>query len=250
MKTRSASVIPTALVVMFLWGSLFPMIKKGYAAFGVNTSFVPDILTFAGLRFTVCGALITAFALLTRRRMKLTKTEWFPVLIVGLFSIILHYTCPYIGLTTTDSGKTALLKQLAAALFIPLSFLFIKEEKFSYRKILSSLLCLGGITVLNIGSLGFSMGTGEILIIAASFCSVAGGIFSKKVVRTVDPIVLTGYSQLLGGLVLLSVGLSGGGGVHPVGWSVLPVFGYICFACILSFCLWNSVIRKGELSFL
>ena len=47
-----------ALLVMFFWGSLFPMIKIGYNAFGVDTSNVASILLFAGLRFLLCGAVL------------------------------------------------------------------------------------------------------------------------------------------------------------------------------------------------
>lgn len=46
----------TALFVMLLWGMLFPLVKLGYRVYGAEST--GDILTFAGLRFTVCGAVI------------------------------------------------------------------------------------------------------------------------------------------------------------------------------------------------
>lgn len=53
MKRRD---IFSALFVMLLWGALFPLVKLGYRAFALETT--GDILLFAGLRFTVCGAFI------------------------------------------------------------------------------------------------------------------------------------------------------------------------------------------------
>ena len=59
--------------------------------------------------------------------------------------IVLHYAFTYIGLATTDSAKTALIKQLGALLYVCFAFLFIKEEKFSVLKILGTLMGFGGI---------------------------------------------------------------------------------------------------------
>jgi hypothetical protein len=39
-----------ALLVMLLWGTLFPMVKLGYGAYNIVTT--GDILFFAGVRFT------------------------------------------------------------------------------------------------------------------------------------------------------------------------------------------------------
>ena len=52
-----------ALLVMALWGSLFPFVKIGYRAFGISASEIPDILLFAGLRFLVSGFIVSIIAL-------------------------------------------------------------------------------------------------------------------------------------------------------------------------------------------
>ena len=252
MKTKgTAGTVIAALFVMLLWGSLFTAVKLGYSAFEINTKFVPDILTFAGMRFTVCGVLITTFAVCTKRKMRISAKKELPtVLAVGLFSVILHYAFTYVGLANTDSGKTALLKQLAVALFIPLSFIFVRTEKFRFVNVISAVLCLTGIAALNFGKLGFSFGIPELLILAASVCTVANNVFAKKASATVDPIVMTGYAQLFGGAVLLAVGLICGGGIHAFSWNAALVFGYICAASTVSYCIWYSIIRNGNLSML
>ena len=53
-----------ALIAVLLWGSLYTAVKLGYTAYGVSS--VGDILYFAGVRFTICGAMITMFAFITR----------------------------------------------------------------------------------------------------------------------------------------------------------------------------------------
>ena len=57
------------------------------------------------------------------------------IFVLGLFSIVLHYAFTYIGLSLTDSSKTALLKQLGVLLYICFAFLFVRDEKFNKLKI-------------------------------------------------------------------------------------------------------------------
>ena len=80
----------TSFAVMVLWGLLFPLVKVGYSAFQISA--VGDILTFAGVRFLVCGAIITVFALIRApKSFSALKSAWPGVLLSGLFAIILHY---------------------------------------------------------------------------------------------------------------------------------------------------------------
>ena len=117
---------------MMLWGALFPFIKLGYTAFNIDTESVADILMFAALRFTVCGLIVCVIAFFSKS--DIAKPHIHSVLhicVVGLFAIALHYGFTYVGLSRTDSSKTAKLKQLAPLVYTCFSFLFVKEEKFS-----------------------------------------------------------------------------------------------------------------------
>ena len=93
-----------ALLATFLWGTLFPVVKLGYDAYNIITT--GDILFFAGIRFTVCGALICLYAFITdKASFKGVKNTLVPVLLSGLFAIILHYSFTYSALKLTDSSK-------------------------------------------------------------------------------------------------------------------------------------------------
>ena len=60
MKNNLKTII-LSLVVMALWGSLFPMVKIGYNAFGISADYIPGILMFAGLRFLISGLVVCIF---------------------------------------------------------------------------------------------------------------------------------------------------------------------------------------------
>ena len=236
-----------ALLTMLLWGSLFPMVKLGFSAYEVKGT--ADILLFAGVRFVICGGVICLFsAAKDKASYRSVKRSLVPILLSGVFAIILHYGFTYLGLELTDSSKTALIKQVGALFYVCFSFLFIKEDTPTVKKIVSALVGFLGIIVLNISSDGFSFSVGDVLILCASFCTVFSNVISKKVFDKVSPITATGISQLFGGIVLLAVGLGMGGSVRFQWNTSLWIMAYICVASIVSYCVWFGIIKHGELS--
>lgn len=238
-----------ALVVMILWGSLFPMIKIGYRACSVNTTRAADVLMFAGVRFIVCGVLISIIALLRNERLCMdVKQSLYPLALMGLFSIVLHYACTYIGLTLTDSSKTAILKQLGALFYVCFAFLFVKSETFSVYKILGAVVGFAGIVAINAGSGKGSLMLGDVLIIVASVCTVISNLISKQAMKKNPSMIATGSSQVLGGILLILIAAFMGGNLPTFTIRSLPVFGYICFASIVGYCLWFKIVKDHSLS--
>lgn len=236
-----------ALLVMLLWGSLFPMVKLGFSAFSVVST--GDILFFAGLRFVICGAAITAFAFVKdKKSFAPIRHSFFPLLLSGLFAIVLHYACTYLGLSLTESGKTAILKQVAALLYVLASPLFFREDKITAGKVIGALLGFLGVIAMNWSEGSIHFGLGEVLILLASVCTVASNVISKRLFKKVDPITATGCSQFFGGAVLLVVGAAMGGGVKIEKYTAIPIFIYILVASIVSYCLWYTILKTGSLS--
>lgn len=236
-----------AVVVMLLWGSLFPCVKLGYKAFSVVTN--SDILLFAGVRFVICGALITLFAFLKNRKdLRFSPRELLLTVLMGVFAIILHYTFTYIGLSMADSSKTALLKQAGALLYIVFSAFFFKEDNLTLPKLFGTVIGFSGIIVLNIGGGGFSFGIGEVLILLASVCTVASNVIGKHLYATKAPVAAMGVSQLFGGAVMLIIGFLSGGSMSIADSKAFPVMGYIVFASSLSYCIWSLLVKAGKLS--
>lgn len=222
------------------------MVKLGYDIYNIKTT--GDILFFAGVRFTICGASICLFSLIKDRNfLKMNKKSIVLVLLSGLFAVILHYSFTYLGLSMTDSSKVAILKQTGALFYVCFSFLFFKDDKFTIRKLIAVIIGFCGIIVINLGAGGTRFNIGDIFIIAASFCTVFSTIISKKALTEVQPIALTGVSQLFGGIILLIAGKTLGGSM-TFHLSQSYIFIYIIAASIVSYCLWFTVVKDGELS--
>ena len=252
MKEKRKNLMPVllSLLVMLLWGSLFPLVKLGYEEFQIDTKFYPNLLFFAGVRFTVSGLLITAFQGIRKKTFPVLKggKEWTGVLLVGVFAVIFHYACTYFGLSVVESSKTALLKQSGVLVFIFFSSIFIKEDKLSVEKGLGAVLGIASIIVLNINDIGFSIGLGELFVILASCCTVISNVVCKKMLKNTDATVMTGYSELFGGIILLVVGWALGGGFVLDNIGAWCLFVYIIIATCISYILWYSIVQKHELS--
>lgn len=254
--TTQRRVLWQSVLVMLLWGSLFPAVKLGYSSFAMDTAKPANLLLFAGVRFLLCGGILTAICAVRGQSLRVEHTrDKLHLGVVTLFAVILHYALTYTGLSLTDSGKTALLKQLCAVLFICFSFVFFKEDKFSPRKLFSAALGLAGIVALNMN--GFESGTpfasfglGELTVIGASLCTVIANISSKKLTHRVPPLTIAGISQLIGGAVLVLCGLLGGGSLGTLSLRSVLIFLYILAASCISYALWYHAVSRTGLSWL
>lgn len=237
------------LIPLALWGSLYPFVKIGYDVFGMDATSIPDILMFAGYRFTVCGTIVCGICFLRKEKLETpVKKSVFNLIHIGVWAIVLHYAFTYIGLSLTDSSKTALLKQLGVLFYVCFAFLFIKEEKFSALKIVGAVVGFAGVMAINIGGGSISFSVGDILIIFASMCTVVSSVMTRKYVQGSSPFWVTGIPQLIGGMILLIAAFAMGGTVLNFTWKSTLVFTYICAASIIAYVLWNYIIRKNNLS--
>lgn len=244
---RKNKTVWLALFTMLLWGSLFPIVKLGFLEYDVKST--ADILLFAGVRFVICGVAICFFsAIKDKSSYRAVKGSIMPILLSGLFAIVLHYGFTYLGLTMTDSSKTALIKQIGALFYVCFSFVFIKEDRPTLQKIGGALLGFLGIIALNVTADGFTFSIGDILILCASFCTVFSNVISKKLFSKVSPITATGISQTFGGALLLTIGCIMGGKVNFHLDGSLWIMTYICVASIISYCVWYGIVKSGELS--
>ena len=241
-----------ALVVCLFWGSLYPCISMGDDMFGYDAKHIPSVMLFAGLRFLVCGIVMTAGVSVRDKKIKLPdKVSILPILAVAFTTIVIHYSFQYMGVSLIEvnaSSKSAILKQIGYLFISCFAFLFVKEDKFSVRKVIGGTLGFCGIIVVNLDGLKFSVGIGEVCIICASVLSVAGTVISKHVYKKLDTSYVVAYSQLIGGIVLTLAGLALGGKLTTITLRSVLLLCYMCFASITAYLLWGKLIKYNDVS--
>ena len=243
------SSIVIALIACALWGSLFPFIKIGYSAFEIDGKNIPAIILFAGMRFLVSGiVMIAMFSVKEKGLLMPQKKDITPILLVSLCTIILHYVFTYMALAVGEGSKSAIVKQVGFLFLSCFSFIFVKDDLFSWKKLLCGILGFCGIIVTSLDGGGFSFAVGDALLIISSFCFVAGTVATKRYVNRISPLTIVSYSQLFGGAILCITGVCLGGRILHIDFRTFTVFAYIVAASIVAYVLWNVLLKYNSVS--
>jgi drug/metabolite transporter (DMT)-like permease len=191
------------------------------------------------------------YAGIRQRRIVLPAAiAWPGIALLALCQTILQYLFIYIGLAHTASSKGSILNQVGVFLLVLLSPLLFREEKLTAQKLAGSLLGMAGIVLINLtGAWSWRMTfVGEGFVILSSLSAAAGYVISKKLVRTGDPVLITGAQQLLGGLVLLVPGLAGGGRLVLTDPTAIALLLFLSISVAVVYILWLTLLQKHELS--
>ena len=179
-----------AFICCALWGSAFPAVKTGYILFGIDTTDVPSLLLFAGMRFFIAGFLALLIGSITSRRLLIPQKGSFKMIMpLSMLQTVGQYVFFYISLANSTGVRSSILNGLNVFIAIIIASLIFKQEKFTKTKFIGSLIGFAGLIVvcLSTGKFDFSfslLGDGFMIFsaISYSFSSVLLKRFSKNFV--------------------------------------------------------------------
>ncbi len=239
-----------AIICNILWGSAYPGIKLGYAAFSVGSSDWQSQLLFAGLRFSLAGLAVLIFGAAAGRSFPRIKRENLPnVLLLALIYTAVQYIFFYIGLAHTSGTNGSIVNSSTTFIAVILAPFIYKDERITVPKAIGCVLgFLGVLTAAAAGGhAGFSF-FGEGFIFIAACCFVIGGLISRKASVYDTPISVTGWNMLLGGILLCAVGFFSGGRLSYGGIGGVLSLLYLAFLSSAAFTLWNMLLKYRPLS--
>lgn len=236
-----------AFTAAFAWGWAYPLIKLGFAEFGITPDQTGSKMLFAGVRFAISGLIILAMAKGAHRSfvMSTGARGWAFILIFALLNTSIHYACFYIGLSHSAGSRAAILNSLSVFTLVILACVaYPSTDRLNASKVMGCVLGFVGILALNIGgadSGGFTW-LGDGMIIGNALCSAAAGLMTRKMNRHIDVFVGTGYSLLVGGILLAIPGLAIGGTVPMVtAWGIVILLLLIAISTV-AFGLYNKLL--------
>lgn len=242
---RPVWVVAFALTAAMAWGWAYPLIKLGFAEFGITQTMTAGKMLFAGVRFTLSGLIVLSIAACTKRRFSVaTSSSWFYILLFALLNTGLHYYFFYVGLSYSAGARAAILNSLGVFMLVLLACVFFKSDRLTLRKIAGCVIGFAGIMALNLGAADSGSFTfmGDGMIILNAFCSAFAGLMTRGLGKRVDVFVGTGYSLTFGGLMLVLPALLMGGGLPNVTLAgVVILFLLICIST-LGFTLYNKLL--------
>ena len=236
-----------AMICCLLWGSAFPCIKIGYQLFNIPSDSIGSQLLFAGCRFTLAGILtILIGSLLNRRFLLPAKTSWNMVAKLGLVQTVLQYILFYIGLANTTGVKSSIIEASNVFLAILAATLVFKLEKLTPAKLAGCVLGFAGVIIINLNgsrldtSMSFS-GEGCILLSAAAYA--LSSILIKRYSQKEDPVTLSGYQFLFGGMILSLIGLTAGGRINGFTLASTSLLLYLALVSAVAYSLWGILLK-------
>ena len=222
-------------------------------------------MLFAGGRFIIAGIMVIAGMSIARGKFLHPEARDIKaVLLLSLFQTILQYLFFYQGLSKASGVTCSIVFASGNFIAVLFSSLLFRSEKLTPRKVFGCLAGFIGVAVINLGSgdtegLAFSLGgEGCILVsaVAASMSTCLVGTLGKRH----DPVMLSGWQFLVGGIVLACAAAAAGGSLEIPGLSeagqpdltrMLPAVGlllYMGFISAMAYSLWSRLLTVHPVS--
>ena len=243
------ALILIALFCCALWGSATPFIKTGYELL-LPEQDVPSTILFAGVRFTLAGILTVIIYSLARRKVLYPKKENVTrVLIRAAFQTVIQYIFFYVGLANTSGVKGAVLSGSTAFFSVLIASLIFRQEKLTVKKIVACILGFAGIVLVNLNGLELTMNfLGDGFVIFSAIALATSSVFMKKFSKYEDPVLISGYQFIVGGIFLVILGFALGGRIVVNSPAAVGVLLYLAALSAVAYALWGLLLKFNPVS--
>ncbi len=233
-----------------LWGSATPFIKTGYKLmFPEGGPDVQSTILFAGIRFALAGFITIVIYSIARKKWLYPKRENLGrVGIVAVFQTIIQYFFFYMGLALTSGAKGTILSGSSSFFAILISSLFFKQEKLTVKKVVACVVGFAGIIAVNISGLEYTMNWGDAFVIFSAISLGISSVLIKIFAKNEDPVVISGYQFMMGGVVMVLVGLALGGKVDLSDLRGVGVLIYLSLLSAVAYALWGVLLKYNPVS--
>ena len=241
-----------ALVCTFLWGSASPCIKLGYAYFQIPSSETWTQVLFAGTRFILAGVLTVLIGSVLNRKMLVPTRSSLPSIAkLALFQTILQYIFFYIGLAHNSGVKASIINGSNTFFVILLASLLFHQEKLNFKKVAGCVIGFAGVIVVSINGKSIDMdlslmGDGSLFLCAISYA--VSSCLMKNFSNKDNPVMLSGYQFIFGGIVMVILGLIMGGRITHVSVSAILMLFYLACISAVAYSLWGILLKHNPVS--
>ncbi|MGN1417296.1 MAG: DMT family transporter [Oscillospiraceae bacterium] len=249
--TKNSVVILFAMICCLLWGSAFPCVKIGYEWCSAGGD-APSKILFAGLRFTLAGIIAVIVCSIVSGKPLIPKSRKTAghIVILSLFQTILQYLFFYIGLSNTSGVKASVIEGANVFIALIVSCCIFKMEKFTARKLVGSIIGFAGVVLINIGG-GLDADitfTGEGFILISTVAYAFSSVVMKRFSVEDDPMLLSGWQFIVGGLVMTAAGALMGGSVDLSAGKGVAMLIYLAFVSAAAYTLWALLLKYNPVS--
>ena len=234
-----------------LWGSAFPCIKIGYSLMGIASGETARQILYAGMRFTIAGVLAIVLGSILQRQVLLPRKSSIPkILWLSILQTVVQYIFFYVGLAHTSGVKASIIEGMNVFVAIIVAALIFHQEDINSRKAIGCIIGFAGVVMVNMtGSidLGFSL-NGEGFIFLSTVSYAFSSVFLKKYSKTENPVMLSGYQFVIGGIIMMIAGYIAGGRVALIEANSIAMLIYLAFISAVAYSLWGILLKYNPVS--
>ena len=244
----------TAVFCCVLWGSASPAIKIAYEQFQIGPEDTASRIMLAGARFMIAGVMTIVFgSILARKVLVPRKTSWKNVVILSLVQTVGQYYFFFMALANTSGVRGSIINASGNFLAILFAVYIFRFEKMTLRKLAGCLVGFAGILLILGGGQALMEGgrvtlAGEGAMLVADFFYAASGCLIKIFSRDENPVALSGYQFLIGGVILTVIGTAMGGSLtfYTAGCALNLL--YMGFISAGAYTLWGVLLKYNPVS--
>lgn len=129
--------------------------------------------------------------------------------------------------------------------------LLLKQEKLSVKKTSGCLLGFAGVIIVNLTDGGFDTSmsfSGEGFIIISALSYAVSSVLIKQYSKDDNPVALSGYQFILGGLIMIAVGIIGKGHLNFNGVKSMLIVLYLALLSAVAYTLWGILLKYNPVS--
>lgn len=250
--TKNWVVCLLAMLCCLLWGSAFPCIKIGYELFQIGTDQTASQILFAGVRFTLAGTLVVLISSVAQRAPLVPKkSSWGMIAKVSMCQTILQYLFFYVGLAHTTGVKGSIIEGSNVFFSLIIASLLFHQEKLTLAKAVGCIIGFAGVVIVNLTGSGLSGGiafNGEGFMVLACIAYAVSSVLIKDYSQKENPVTISGYQFILGGIVMILAGLIAGGSLEVTsGWAYVMML-YLAMISAVAYSVWGIILKYNPVS--
>ncbi len=248
--TNPIFVVLLALLCCALWGSATPFIKLGYQEI-LKTAKpdVPSTILFAGTRFAFAGLLtIIIYSVARRKILYPEKKNLGRIGIISLLQTVIQYFFFYIGLANTSGDKGTIMSGTSCFFALLISSLIFKQEKLTTKKIIACIIGFAGIVVVNLNGFVLTVNIGDVCVLLSGISLAFSSVLIKTYSKHEDPVVISGYQFMAGGVIMVIVGLIAGGKMSLGSFKGIAILAYLALLSAVAYAVWGMLLKFNPVS--
>lgn len=244
-KTPVAAAL-IAIACQTLWGIVFPIIKRCYKLFSINT--IGETYFFAGVRFIVAGLILLSIATMRDKKLpKVSLQTFLNLLILGSIQTGLTYLLQFSAMLKASSINCSIINGTFVISSNVIAHFLYTDDRMTSRKMLGSVIAFLGVAFCFLygGKMsGFSWdGEGLMFLSVTSFA--LGSVLSRTLAKGTDPVVASGYNLLIGGVEIFIAAIIYHGRLSNGGLEGFALFFLLALISSCCFLVWTALLKEN-----